>query len=125
MAEEKTIAEVGEGTIAKYKLTAEATLGTSVVNLHSKEVLGWEFKVTGSKPDGVIIMSGGTNVIEKVDEDNEDNKHYVVFIDTNQTGTGILKGRVTMMIKDTDYDDGKGGNIRPEVSLAFDVLKVS
>lgn len=118
MAEEKTIAEVGEGTIAKYKLTAEATLGTSVVNLHSTEVKGWEFKVTGSKPDGVIIRSGGTNVIDRED-------HYVVFIDTNQTGTGILKGRVTMMIDDIDYNDGNGGNIRPEVSLAFDVLKVS
>lgn len=120
MAEEKTIAEVGEGTIAKYKLTAEATLGTSVVNLHSTEVKGWEFKVSGSKPNGVIIRSSDEeNVL------NKDNDHYVVFIDTNQTGTGILKGRVTMMIEDTDYKDGKGGNIRPEVSLAFDVLKVS
>ena len=119
MAEEKTIAEVGEGTIAKYKLTAEATLGTSVVNLHSGAVKGWEFKVTGSKPDGVIIRSSDTtNVLKKED-------HYVVFIDTKQTGTGILKGRVTMMIEDTDYDDGNEGNIRPEVSLAFDVLKVS
>lgn len=109
---ETTIDEVGEGTIAKYKLTAE----TSGVALQSAD--SWVFSVTGTKGTVEISSNDTTNVINKTD-------HYVVFIDTSKTGTGTLKGRVRMEIRDTDYTDADGGNIRPEVSLAFDVLKVS
>ena len=109
---ETTLDEVGLGTIGKYTLTAE----TSNVNL--KNAQSWVFSVTGTKGTEEILSTATTNVVEKDD-------HYVVFIDTSKTGTGILKGRVRMEIVDTDYNDGNGGNIRPEVSLAFDVLKVS
>lgn len=109
---ETTIDEVGEGTIAKYKLTAEM----SGVALQSAD--SWVFSVTGTKGTVEISSTDTTNVINKTD-------HYVVFIDTSKTGTGVLKGRVRMEIVDTDYTDANGGNIRPEVSLAFEVLKVS
>lgn len=109
---ETTIAEVGEGTIAKYKLSAE----TSGVNLQGAQ--RWVFSVTGTKGTVEISSADATNVVNNTD-------HYIVFIDTSKTGTGTLKGRVRMEIRDTDYTDANGGNIRPEVSLAFDVLKVS
>lgn len=114
---ETTIDEVGLGTIAKYRLKSS----TSGINLRDTDkVTGWEFKVTGDGGEHII-----TNVSGNVHVDKEDSEAYIVFIDTNKTGTGTLKGRVRMEIVDADYTDANGGNIRPEVSLAFDVLKVS
>lgn len=120
---ETTIAEVGLGTIAKYKLKSS----TSGINLRDTEkVYGWEFKVTGDS--GVYTI---TNNSENVRVDNDDSEAYIVFIDTNETGPGTLEGRVRMDIKDTDYikpgtqEGDDDHNFRPEVSLAFDVLKVS
>lgn len=120
---ETTIDEVGEGTIAKYKLTAE----TSGVNL--KEAKSWVFRVTGNNVTGdtgyVEIASGDDNVILQSDGS------YIVYIDTLATGIGTLKGRVSMDIEDTDYikpnsnEGDEDRHIRTEVSLAFDVLKVS
>lgn len=120
---ETTIDEAGLGTIAKYRLKSR----TSGINLRNTDkVYGWEFKVTGDSGEDII-----TNNSDNVLVDKEDSEAYIVFIDTNKTGAGTLKGRVRMEIKDTDYikpnstieDDDR--NIRPEVSLAFDVLKVS
>lgn len=117
MAETTTIQEVGHGTIAKYRLKSS----TSNINLRDTDnVNGWEFKVTGDGGEYTI-----TNDSDNVHIDATDPEAYIVFIDTNKTGTGTLKGRVRMEIVDTDYTDATGGNIRPEVSLAFDVLKVS
>lgn len=114
---ETTIDEAGLGTIAKYRLKSP----TSNINLRDTDyVTGWEFKVTGDSGEHII-----TNNSENVHEDTNDTEAYIVFIDTNKTGPGTLKGRVRMEIVDTDYNDGNGGNIRPEVSLAFEVLKVS
>ena len=120
---EITIDEVGLGTIAKYKLTAE----TSGVNLQSAK--SWVFRVTGNNVTGdtgyVEIASGDDNVISQSDGS------YIVYIDTSETGIGTLKGRVSMDIEDTDYikpnsnEGDEDRNIRTEVSLAFDVLKVS
>lgn len=124
---ETTIDEVGLGTIAKYRLKSRIGSGESAINLRDTDkVTGWEFKVTG---DGGVYTI--TNNSDNVLVDKEDSEAYIVFIDTNETGAGTLKGRVRMEIKDTDYikpnstieDDDR--NIRPEVSLAFDVLKVS
>lgn len=115
---EITIDEVGEGTIAKYKLTAE----TSGVNLQSAK--SWVFRVTGNT-GYVEIASGGDNVISQSDGS------YIVYIDTSETGIGTLKGRVSMDIEDTDFIKPKSNegdedrHIRTEVSLAFEVLKVS
>lgn len=114
MAEETTIAEVGLGTIAKYKLTAE----TSGVDIF--EATNWSFTVQGNNANQeVVINKGGNNVVSK-----ENEGYYIVFIDTSKTGTGVLKGRVRLEIEDTDYTDASGGHLRPEVSLPFDVLKV-
>lgn len=114
---ETTIDEAGLGTIAKYRLKSR----TSGINLRdTKNVTGWEFKVTGDS--GVYTITKNS---ENVRVDNDDSEAYIVFIDTNETGPGTLKGRVRMEIVDTDYTDANGGNIRPEVSLAFEVLKVS
>lgn len=113
MAETAIIAEVGEGTIAKYKLSAE----TSGVNLQGAQ--SWVFSVQGNKGTQEITSSDSTNVIGNSDGS------YTVFIDTSKTGTGTLKGRVRIEILDTDYTSESSTNIRPEVSLAFDVLKVS
>lgn len=120
---ETTIDEVGLGTIAKYKLNAE----TSGVAL--SEAKSWVFRVTGNNVTGdtgyVEIASGDDNVISQSDGS------YIVYIDTLETGIGTLKGRVSMDIEDTDYIKPKSNegdedrHIRTEVSLAFDVLKVS
>lgn len=124
---ETTIDEVGLGTIAKYRLKSSIGSGENAINLRDTDkVTGWEFKVTGDS--GVYTI---TNNSDNVLMDKEDSEAYIVFIDTNETGAGTLKGRVRMEIEDTDYikpnsnieDDDR--NIRPEVSLAFDVLKVS
>lgn len=123
MAETTTIQEVGLGTIAKYRLKSS----TSNINLRDTEnVTGWEFKVTGDGGEYTI-----TNSSDNVHIDATDQEAYIIFIDTNKTGTGTLKGRVRMEIVDTDYikpdssETDPERNVRPEVSLAFDVLKVS
>lgn len=123
MAETTTIQEVGLGTIAKYRLKSS----TNGINLRDTDnVTGWEFKVTGDGGEYTI-----TNSSDNVHIDATDQEAYIVFIDTNKTGTGTLKGRVRMEIVDTDYikpdssETDPERNVRPEVSLAFDVLKVS
>lgn len=110
---ETTIDEVGEGTIAKYTLSAE----TSGVNL--QEASRWVFSVTGNKGTQEITSADATNVLSNSEGG------YIVYINTSITGTGTLKGRVRIEILDTDYTSEDNTNIRPEVSLAFDVLKVS
>lgn len=120
MADTNTIAEVGVGTVAKYELTAE----TSGINLST--AVSWTFSIQGSDPSKTIIITSDDeeNVIPK-------GNGYIVFIDTAVTGTGTLKGRVTMIVSDTDYTkpgvEANADDIhyRPEVSLSFDVLKVS
>lgn len=120
MAEETTIQEVGLGTVAKYRLNAT----TSGINLRG--AVSWVFSVTGAEGTVDISSHDANPPIY-----NEDTDSYTVFIDTLRTGTGVLKGRVRMEIRDTDYvnpslDASDANiNIRPEVSLAFDVLKVS
>lgn len=111
---ETTLQEVGLGTVAKYKLTAE----TSGIDL--SEAQRWMFSIEGAQ--GTIQIAS--------DDAEEDRQHIVksngdiyVFIDTSKTGVGTLKGRVRIEVLDSDYPSAD--NIRPEVSVPFEVLKVS
>lgn len=113
MADTTTLQETGLGTVAKYKLTAE----TSGIDLSSAQ--RWVFSVEGTQ--GTIQIAS--------DDPDDDKKHVVkdngdiyVFINTALTGIGILRGRVRIEIEDTDYPTAD--NIRPEVSVPFDVIKV-
>ena len=101
--------KVGLGTEVKINVNMTPLDGATLESISQ-----WSITIQGNAK---------SQTINKADAIKVDSNNYIVIVDTNQTGAGALKSRVTLLVPDSDLGEGETRTeVTPPIEVGIEVV---